>query len=79
MAGYTVVVSGGGSVLGDVDLPDAKGTWAAGVQFISNHLPPSGHEFDIRDEATGRLASYVEVEPTVPRRYRLHVEDVTVR
>lgn len=72
---HEVVVSYDGCPNWVVDLPDAKGTPEECFRFMANHLPPKGCEFDFRTIGGGRLISYMLPEPTVARRYRLHMQD----
>ncbi len=60
-----------------VDMPQAAGTHEQCAQFIADHLPPRGYEFNIYPIEGGRLRSYMIPPPSVVRRIRLLVEDLS--
>jgi len=76
VAPYGVVISYDGCPRGDVDLPQAWGTREQCAQFIAEHLPPKGYDFDILCIETGRHTSYMIPASSV-RRVRLTMQDIT--
>lgn len=73
---YYVIVESDGCHRGNVDLPQARGTVAQCVEFISNHLPPHGCEFGIVHVDSGRQVSFMIPPATVARRVRLLWQDM---
>lgn len=75
---WGVAIEYDGCLRGYVALPQAVGTHEECAQFIANHLPPRGYEFNIYPTEPARLRSFLIPPPTVARRIRLHIQDCTL-
>lgn len=77
VAPWAVAVEQDGCFRAWVNMPQAWGEHEQCAQFIANHLPPYGYEFNIYPVDGGRLRSFMIPAPTVERRIRLTVQDLT--
>lgn len=74
---WAVAVESDGCFWAWVSLPQAWGTHEQCAQFIANHLPPRGYDFNIYPVGGDRrLMSYTIPPATVARRVRLTVQDL---
>jgi hypothetical protein len=73
---WGVAVESDGCFRAWVDLPQAVGDHEHCAQFIANHLPPQGYEFNIYPIDGGRLRSFVVPPATVARPKRLTQQDL---
>jgi hypothetical protein len=73
---WGVAIEHDGCFRGWVDLPQAAGDVEHCAQFIANHLPPVGYEFNIYPIDGGHLRSFMIPAPTVARRVRLTIQDI---
>lgn len=73
---HRVVLSFDNDVVATVSgLPGSVGTREDCLNFIAQHNPPAGYEFEIQDMSTGRLVGYAVRQ--VPNRVSLLVQDLS--